>query len=249
MQQAHRILDPTAGRVVTGNVCALAVMTKAPRAGQVKTRLVPPLTLVEAAELNAALLRDLSISILRACEMSPAKAIAVYTPVGSEFAYEEILPREFALVPQRGENFGERLIFAAEDLFALGFASVCLINSDSPSVPPQHFAEAAIELAEPNDRLVLGPANDGGYYLIGLKRMRRRLFEEIDWSTERVCEQTEQRAAELGLRVHELTPGLDVDDQATLAKLCEELLSGESPADVAPHTRKYLAQLTARKRI
>ncbi len=224
-------------------------MTKAPRAGQVKTRLVPPLTSEEAAELNAAFLRDLSISILRACEMSPARAVAVYTPPGSEAVYENILPCEFMLVRQRGESFGERLIFAAEDLFSVGFASVCLINSDSPSVPPQNFAEAAIELAEPSDRVVLGPAGDGGYYLIGVKRMRRRLFEEIDWSTVRVFEQTKQRAAELGLRTHELASGLDVDDRASLASLSEQLLSNQSPPDIAPNTRKFLAELAKRKEL
>ena len=224
-------------------------MTKAPRAGQVKTRLVPPLTPEDAAELNAAFLRDLSRSIVRACEMSPAHPVAVYTPTGSEEAYRNILPREFSLLPQRGESFGERLIFAAEDLFAVGFASVCLINSDSPTVREQNFAQAAIELAEPADRIVLGPADDGGYYLIGLKKMHRRLFEEIDWSTERVFGQTKKRAAELGLRVHELAGGLDVDDCTALLRLRDELMESESAAGVAPHTRKILADLTARKRL
>jgi len=247
VQRAQQVLDPRE-RSIAGNLCALAIMTKAPRAGQVKTRLVPPLTPEEAAELNATFLRDLSMSILRACNMSPARPVAVYTPRGSEAEFENILPDEFRLLPQRGKNFGDRLICAADDLFAVGFASVCLINSDSPSVPPQNFAEAAIELAEPGDRVVLGPADDGGYYLIGLKRMRRRLFEEIDWSTERVFEQTTQRAAQLGLRTHELASGLDVDDRASLASLSEQLLSNQSPPDIAPNTRKFLAALAARKR-
>lgn len=248
MPSAHQVLDP-GQRSISGNSCALAIMTKAPRAGQVKTRLVPPLTPEEAAELNAAFLRDLSISILRACDMSPAKAVAVYTPHGSEAVYENVLPSGFMLLPQRGRDFGERLIFAAEDLFAAGFSSVCLINSDSPSVPTESFAEAAIELAEPTDRVVLGPADDGGYYLIGLKRMHRRLFEEIDWSTERVLEQTEQHAAELGLRVHKLATGLDVDDRASLARLCDELVANKPSPDVAPNTRKFLADLTARVKL
>ena len=222
-------------------------MTKAPRAGQVKTRLVPPLTPQEAADLNAAFLRDLSMSIFRASEISPAQSVAAYTPPGSESAYENILPREFMLLPQRGENFAERLIFATEDLFTIGFSSVCLINSDSPAVPAQNFAEAAIELAEPGDRIVLGPADDGGYYLIGLKQVHHRLFEEIDWSTERVFEQTKQRAAELKPRVHELATGLDVDDHRSLVRLRDELLHNTSP-DVALHTRKVLAELTANAR-
>ncbi len=246
MQRAHQVLDPTL-RSIAGNFCALAIMTKVPRPGHVKTRLVPPLTPVEAAELNAAFLRDLSMSILRACEMSPARAIAVYTPRGLESAYHDILPSEFNLLPQRGDNFGERLIFAAEDLFAAGFASVCLINSDSPTVSPQTFAEAAIELAQPPDRIVLGPADDGGYYLIGLKRMHRRLFTEIDWSTERVSQQTKERAAELGLGVHELSTGLDVDDRATLSRLRDELLTHDAPTAIAPNTQKFLANLTKTK--
>jgi glycosyltransferase A (GT-A) superfamily protein (DUF2064 family) len=175
--------------------------------------------------------------------------VAVYTPKGSEDAYRNILPTDFSLLPQRGENFGDRLICAAEDLFALGFASVCLINSDSPTVAAQNFAEAALELAEPAERIVLGPADDGGYYLIGVKKMRRRLFEEIDWSTERVFGQTKDRAAEFGIRVHELAFGLDVDDRATLLRLHSELMASESAADIAPNTRKFLAELTARKRL
>jgi uncharacterized protein len=249
MQPAHRILDPAAGEIAPSNSCALAIMTKAPRAGQVKTRLVPPLTPEEAAELNSAFLRDLSMSILRACEMSPAHPVAVYTPAGSEEAYRNVLPRQFSLLVQRGESFGERLIFAAEDLFALGFASVCLINSDSPTVPSQNFAEAALELAEPADRIVLGPADDGGYYLIGLKKMRRRLFEEIDWSTRQVLGQTKERAAELGVSVHELAGGFDVDDRATLLRLRDELIASESDTDIASNTRKFLAELTAQRRL
>ena len=246
MLRPHQVLDPKK-RSIRENFCALAIMTKAPRAGQVKTRLVPPLTPDEAAALNIAFLRDLSMSILRACQMSPARPLAVFTPLGSESTYENILPPEFMLVPQRGDNFGERLIAAAEDLFSIGFTSVCLINSDSPAVPPQYFAEAAIELAEPPDRVVLGPADDGGYYLIGLKRMHRRLFEEIDWSTERVFDQTKQRAAELGLGVHELGSGLDVDEVTTLRRLRDDLFA-KADDDVAPSTRKILAELSAQKR-
>jgi rSAM/selenodomain-associated transferase 1 len=241
----HVILDPKASQKVSPNLCALGIMTKAPRPGKVKTRLTPPLTSEQAAQLNTCFLRDLSMSILHATTMSPAKGIGVYTPIGMEAAYETILPPEFFLVPQRGDDFGERLIFAAEDLFALGFQSVCLINSDSPTVPAESFAEAAIELADPRDRLVLGPSDDGGYYLIGLKQMHRRLFEQIDWSTERVFAQTKERAAELGLQVHELASGLDVDDRASLEKLKRELFQrAETPArDVAVETRKFLEKL------
>src|SRR5215831_8210412 len=100
MPGAHHVLDP--GRpFLAENVCALAVMTKAPRPGQVKTRLVPPLTPEQAAQLNVCFLRDTAAAIAQACSRT-ARGVAVYTPAGSEAAYADILPREFELLPQRG---------------------------------------------------------------------------------------------------------------------------------------------------
>jgi uncharacterized protein len=170
--------------------------------------------------------------------MSPARGVGIYTG-GPPEAYATILPDEFFLIQQRGSDFGERLTCAAEDLFAVGFAAVCLINSDSPTVPAENFAEAAIELADPRDRVVLGPSNDGGYYLIGMKHMHRRLFEDIDWSTERVAQQTRERAAELGVQIHELGVGHDIDDRAALIELAREL-SARSTTSIAPATREFL---------
>lgn len=224
-------------------------MTKAPEPGKVKTRLSPPLSPEEAAELNRCFLRDLGRSIALASGGDSARGVGIYTPVGAEGVYRDIFPKEFFLIAQRGENFGERLIFAAEDLFSMHFESVCLINSDSPTVPPSSFAAAANELGKPGDRLVLGPSDDGGYYLIGLKKAHRSLFEEIDWSTERVFDQTMQRAAEIGIEVHQLPPGFDVDDSSTLHRLCDELLGNKasSTADLALATRKFLSGLIERE--
>src|ERR1700720_3503565 len=98
MQPAHRILDPGVGVLVGRNGCALAVMTKVPRAGYVKTRLIPPLTPDEAAQLNICFLRDTAAAISQACGEN-ARGIAVYTPVGAEADYIHILPRGFQLVP------------------------------------------------------------------------------------------------------------------------------------------------------
>jgi uncharacterized protein len=228
---------------------ALGIMTKAPKAGQVKTRLTPPLAPEEAAELNACFLRDLGRSIFEASQRSRAQGIGIYTPPDAAAAYQNLLPGEFLLIPQRGEHFGERLLLAAEDMFNAGFGSVCLINSDSPTVPASSFVEAVDELAKDRDRIVLGPSDDGGYYLIGLKRLHRRVFEEIDWSTDRVLGQTRQRAAEVGLPVHELPCGFDVDDQSTLRRLCEELFGGavSLEADVAVETRNFLGQILERE--
>ena len=247
MNRFH-ILDPTVQGQNASRFCALAIMTKAPQAGQVKTRLVPPLKPDEAAELNRFFLRDTTTAITNSATAKDACGIAVYTPIGSESAYTDILPDNFRLLPQRGDRFGERLHFAALDLFKCGFESVCLIDSDSPTVPPENFAQAVKLLQRPGDRVVLGPCDDGGYYLIGLKKPHKELFERIDWSTERVLAQTRQRARELGLEVKLLPVGYDVDDGASLQRLCKELLTGAASAEIAPHTRKFLRRLTAQKR-
>ncbi len=249
----HRVLNPESADSCARGRCALAVMTKAPRAGKVKTRLVPPLTHEEAAQLNICFLRDTAAAIARVCNGAQGtpilvSGVAVYTPVGAEAAYADILPPDFELVSQRGDAFGDRLAFAVEDLFKIGFASVCLIDSDSPTVTAAMYAEAVRELANAGDRIVLGPSDDGGYYLIGLKQFRREMFEGIDWSTERVLKQTKQRALELGLEVKLLPGGYDVDDRVTLRRLCEDVLNNKSELaiDRAPNTTAFLRELVAR---
>src|SRR6059058_3274429 len=248
MQPGYRVLDPAAPASVGKNLCALAVMTKAPRAGKVKTRLVPPLTPEEAAQLNVCFLRDTAAAIAKACGTT-ARGVGVYTPIGAEGVYIDILPSDFELLPQRGDGFGERLAFATADLFQCGFGSVCLIDSDSPTVSADVYADAVEILSKAGDRVVLGPSDDGGYYLIGLKQTRRELFERIDWSTERVLDQTKTRARELNVDVSLLRTGYDVDDAATLRRLCDELLSKSSDAEIAPNTRKFLASLTGRVKL
>ncbi len=249
MNAVHKILDPKRGDKVPPGLCALAVMTKAPRAGKVKTRLTPPLTPEEAAALNTCFLRDTTAAIMQTVAKGGAQGIGVFTPKGSESAFAAILPIPFELVLQRGEAFGERLIAAAEDIFALGFHSLCLIDSDSPTVPLAVYTLAVQKLSGPEPTSVLGPSDDGGYYLIGLNRMQRRVFEEIDWSTERVLEQTVQRAKESGLPMEFLPTWFDVDDRATLRRLCNELLGdvkGPSSAGyTAPETKGFLERLIA----
>ena len=256
MRRGHRVVDPDRAAKDFAGCSALALMTKAPRAGNVKTRLVPPLTNEEAAQLNRCFLQDTGAAISVCCSgltranSGPiARGVAVYTPVGAESDYADILPADFSLLPQRGENFGERLYFAAEDLFKCGFASVCLIDSDSPTVPAENFAEAVERLSTNEDRVVLGPSDDGGYYLIGMNKPHRHLFEQIDWSTERVLKQTMQRATEIGIEVKLLPTGYDVDDDASLRRLCNELLTETTSADIAPYTRAILASFVERKKL
>jgi len=219
-------------------------MTKAPRAGAVKTRLQPPLTAEEAAALNACFLRDTAAAISNAGEA--AAGVAVYAPADAAGEYATIFPPDFALIPQRGDGFGERLSNAATDLLALGFEACCLIDSDSPTVPAAQFEEAVRILAHGgDDAVVLGPSDDGGYYLIGMRQLHPLLFENIEWSTERVFEQTRSAAARAGLALHLLATGFDVDDRATLRRLCDELLGRDNAA--APFTKKFLRDLIARE--
>jgi rSAM/selenodomain-associated transferase 1 len=239
----QRVLDPARLNQIPPGICALAIMTKAPRAGTVKTRLQPPLTAEEAADLNICFLRDTASAIARTGNNS--RGVGVYTPVGAEATYSTVLPAEFDLIPQRGEHFGERLCFAIEDLLRVGFAACCLIDSDSPTVTSAVFCQAVEALLRAGDRIVLGPCDDGGYYLIGMKKLHRCLFANVDWSTARVLDQTIERAAQLGVEVHTLPPFYDVDDQATLRRLCGELLGDR--LDTAPATKIFLADIIARE--
>ena len=231
-------------------VCAVAVMAKASIAGTVKTRLVPPLTYDEAAQLNTCCLLDVAASILAAAASEPIQAFAAYTPLGAEAFFAGILPEGFQLLAPKEPTIGRSLVHASLDLLTAGYGSVCLVNADSPTLPTAILAEAVRCLRQPGDRVVLGPAIDGGYYLIGLKHFHGRLFEEIDWSTDRVYQQTLARAAEIGLGVAALPTWYDVDDGRTLAILARELLLG-SIADrqgySAQRTTAFLQELAAKK--
>ena len=239
----YKVLQPGEFPAIRENCCALAVMAKAPRPGKVKTRLSPPLNPDQASALNICFIRDTTENIQQVTEASNSSGLVVYTPIGDESAFDALLPSGFQLLAQRGDGFGERLLHASEDLFSCGFSAVCLIDSDSPTMPQDALLQAVEWLSRAGDRMVLGASDDGGYYLIGIKRPHHRLFEQIDWSTERVFQQTLERAREIGLPAELLPTWYDVDDAATLERLRREL-SGLSGAGYdAKHTRLYLETL------
>jgi rSAM/selenodomain-associated transferase 1 len=236
----YNVLQPGKPAGASEDCCALAVMAKAPRPGKVKTRLSPPLAPDQASALNICFIRDTTENIQQVTEASNSAGVVAYTPVGDESAFEGLLPTGFQLLPQRGDGFGERLLYACEDLFSCGFSAVCLIDSDSPTLPQDALMQAVEWLSRAGDRMVLGGAEDGGYYLIGVKRLHHRLFEQIDWSTERVFEQTLERAREIGLQAELLPTWYDVDDAATLERLQRELTAPLGAGYDAKHTRGYL---------
>ena len=226
--------------------CAIAVMAKAPRTGAVKTRLVPPLTAAEAAALGGCFIRDIAGNILAAALEAPIDGCVAYSPPGSEDQFAALLPAGIGLLTPRRTGLGEALIDAAEDLFAAGYGAVCLVNADSPTLPTGVLVEAARRLAAPVDRVVLGPADDGGYYLIGLRHPHRRLFADIAWSTEHVARQTRERAAELGLETETLPGWYDVDDVASLRRVVGDLARGDAAGYAAPCTAAFVRRLAGR---
>jgi len=228
--------------------CGIAVMAKASIPGRTKTRLVPPLTFDEAARCNTAFLHDIVDNILAASAQASIAGYMAFGPPRSRPIFEENLPRAIALIEAWHPNFGDCLACAIAQLLERGHRGAVVLNSDSPTLPTSLLVETAEALARPGDRAVLGPAHDGGYYLLGVKAKHNRLFQDIAWSTEHVAHQTLERAAELDLPVHILPTWYDVDDIAALKKLQAELFEGQSfapelcPAQ-ARHTRALIQSL------
>lgn len=240
--------------------CAIAVMAKAPRAGQVKTRLVPPLLDAEAAALHSCFLRDVTANIALAGRTAAIDGFVAHAPAGSEALLAPVIEpgtgfvlADGTIAPPPGvAGFGRCLLHAVQSLSAQGYGGVCLLNADSPTLPTRLLVQAAQALAAPGERVVLGPADDGGYYLIGMTAPHAGLFSAIDWSTDRVAAQTRERIDAHGFELVELAPWYDVDDMVTLQTMVAEL-DGRAPAwtggSPAPATTRWLAHSGVRDRL
>lgn len=215
---------------------AVTIMAKAPRAGEVKTRLCPPFTSIEAAELYRCFLLDKIEQVRRLKAVSQAIS---YTPLEGKVYFEELAPG-FVLIPQQGPDLGARLAHSFDQLFAQGYAAAMAIDSDTPTLPT-HFLEEAFELVTtPTIDLVLGPSDDGGYYLIGLRRVYRELFEDMTWSTAQVMPETIRRAEARGLTVACLPTWFDIDTADDLERLQASLRDAEG--GTARHTRAFFKE-------
>jgi rSAM/selenodomain-associated transferase 1 len=230
--------------------CGIAFMAKASAPGRAKTRLVPPLSFAEAAALNTAFLQDVADNVMLAARHAAPHAgiagYAAYGPPGSDSFFHRVLPDSIGLIGAWMPNFGDCLFHTIEEILARGHGSAVVLNSDSPTLPTALLVETAAVLARPGDRAVLGPSRDGGYYLLGLKAAHRRMFDDIAWSTERVADQTLERAGEIGLEVHRLPVWYDVDDVEGLRKLHAELCrdgSSGRPNTNSPHYAVQTARL------
>ena len=225
---------------------AIGIMCKAPQPGRTKTRLGAEIGAAGAARLSACFLRDVATAVECVPERLGRKGYAVYAPAGTEPALRQLVPPSFDLLLQVDAEFGNVLHGAVRDLLAAGHDCVVLVNGDSPTLPPSLLVETVDALRRAGDRVVLGPASDGGYYLIGLKRPHRRLFEDIPWGTAAVADRTLDRARQIGLEALVLPEWYDVDDTETLRWLQDEL-AGRSDrfgnGGAAPATRAYLAEM------
>jgi uncharacterized protein len=227
--------------------CGIAFMAKSSEPGRAKTRLVPPLSFEQAAKLNTAFLRDVADNVLlagrHASQQAGIAGYAAYGPPGAEEFFRDTLPGSIGLIDAWLPNFGDCLFRTITQILARGHGSAVVLNADSPTLPTALLIETAEALARPGDRAVLGPSSDGGYYLLGLKTAHRHMFDNIDWSTERVAEQTRERAREIGLEVHSLPIWYDVDDIDGLRRLHAELFGTDfARPRLAPHSPHYAAQ-------
>jgi uncharacterized protein len=198
---------------LTPHQTALVVFAKAPIPGQVKTRLCPPLTPDEAATLHGSFVLD-------TLERTKAVVATLKLPIDRYLACAPSATHVFfKIMDQVGDDLGGRMSQAFGTLFARGYRQVVLIGTDVPTLPLDHVKQALIALE--NHDLVLGPALDGGYYLIGLKRMTPELFADIPWSTDQVLRLTQRKAATIGLKASLVQPWRDVDTLADLEALIE----------------------------
>lgn len=234
--------------------CAIAVMAKAPRAGHSKTRLSPPLLPEEARQMSAAFLRDITENIRLAAAEADIAGYVAYAPAGFEALFDGVLAPGTRLVladgglamPDGVAGFGRSLLHATQALFDRGHSAVCVLNSDSPTLPTDCLVQAArILAAEPG--VVLGAAEDGGYYLLGMTKPHHGLYADIPWSTGQVAARTRVAARALGLPVHELPSWYDVDDRAALRRLIGDLASGTGFQ--ARATAECVASLGLRERL
>jgi uncharacterized protein len=222
---------------------ALVLMAKAPQAGTVKTRLIGALTAEQVRQLYVAFLSDAfglmeDVQAEREAE-SDLALVLCYTPEGEAEAFEEVEREGSLMLVQRGADLGARLRNCFAELFDRGFDSVVAIGADSPTLPGEWIFDA-FESLEMEQDVIAGPTADGGYYLIGMRRLHEALFQAIPWSTAGVMAATETRAREAGLNFIIMPEWYDVDEPSDLERLKDELRQTQEPA---PFTRRFLQSL------
>ena len=202
---------------------ALVIFAKAPIPGEVKTRLCPPLTPDEAATLHGSFVLDmLERTKLAVAKLQlPFHRYLACAPSSALVFFKIMEERQgVRLLDQVGEDLGQRMHRTSVDLFAMGYKQIIIVGTDVPTLPLSVYQEA-LGMLDHSD-LVLGPALDGGYYLIGLTKPAEELFIGVPWSTDQVLTVTQQKTKALGLSVGLATAWRDVDTIADLQALIAE---------------------------
>ncbi|MDQ3061895.1 MAG: TIGR04282 family arsenosugar biosynthesis glycosyltransferase [Acidobacteriota bacterium] len=206
-------------------------MAKVPTAGNVKTRLEPYLTPEQCAELAECFLLD----TVGKAEFLPNQIIIAYTPFEKRDVLLKILPTHKTLIEQKGTNLGERMFHAFQFACSQNLDAVVMIGTDSPTFPTE-FIEQAFENLKKSDTC-LGKTKDGGFYLLGLRTLRKEIFENVAWSSAETFAQTSRNIEKIGLKLSLLPTWFDVDFPADLERLRKDL--AENPI-IAPRTFEWL---------
>lgn len=217
----------------------LGIFVRVPVTGRVKTRLAPPLTPDEANQLYSAFLADLVPRLERLRKVETT----VFYDGDDPGPLRALLPPRAHLVAQEGENLGERLAGAFDRLLVGERDAAVIVGSDSPDLPLPFVKRAFLKLKHRD--VVLGPASDGGYYLIGLRRPQPGLFGSVSWGTTSVLDETLRQVEALGLACSLLPLWYDVDDAPSVA-LLRTMLFGRrlERRGHLPHTEAVLERLT-----
>ena len=199
---------------------SLIIFAKSPIPGKVKTRLIPHITPIEAAELYKAFVADI---IGNTHKLKCGQVTIAYTPSNAEDTFRSICNQSVNYLPQNGDNLGERMKNAFMYSFEKGSKRTVIIGTDSPTLPLSYIRDAFDALNEVP--VTIGPTFDGGYYLIGLSERNDTIFDGVDWSTSRVFSQTLTRTQELNKQLCVLPPWYDVDTSDNLEFLRSHILS------------------------
>ncbi len=214
---------------------ALIIFARKPVPGNVKTRLIPCLSPDEAAQLYHCMLTDI---LNKTASFSGTDKLLFYEGGSETEDYFHANFPSFAVFPQQGEDLGMRMQAAFNHAFAMGYRSVAIIGTDSPDLPAAYIEDSFRSLEKGGNDVVFGPAEDGGYYLLAMKRMHGELFRGITWSSGHVLRQSLAKAELSGLNCKTLPAWYDVDSPADLGRpgLVEA-------GNCAPLTRRFLRLL------
>ncbi|MBL7996366.1 TIGR04282 family arsenosugar biosynthesis glycosyltransferase [bacterium] len=230
---------------------ALIVFAKKPEAEKVKTRLVPPLTFDEAKELYICFLKDALVQYCRLASDLQFRIFLMITPenaVGYFTEFINTIPEirdsksEINLIVQKGSNLGERILHAFDTVFSCKYTQPVVIGTDHPTLPDEYLASAFDEMDQSETDCVIGPSEDGGYYLLGLKAIQKKYFTGVEWSTEKALAQTVKNLINDKKTVKFLPMWYDIDDYTGLNKMVDELAQVNSK-HIPSYSRKFLSEM------